>query len=274
VEQNEMKPADGGNDLQQETDGHSEREPHLETAAGGPTEQRKPEQKPCQCRHEAKQLFWTRWSAVAQTIFSALLVAVGCGQIYVYTKQAETMGKQLGEMTQARGDAEAEQRPLLEVRNPEMTPYDANGIWIKKEKPGVAGWLVSPGWNNVGLSPAQHVRMGFDLIPFPEDGPQPVEQLIKLCPPGGSLAGHPEFPGFTVAPGEQHGIIAPAKKMPLVGAVAAQHNRAVIIFVINATYEDGFKGSPIHHSYACVGIFVNNPKKSAFSFVNLKVEGD
>lgn len=184
------------------------------------------------------------------------------------------MGKQLGEMTQARKDAEAQQRPLLEVINPQMTSYDARGIWIKKGERGVAGWLVSPGWKNVGLSPAQHVRMGFDLKPYPENGPQSVEQLIKLCPPGPSLSDHPEFSGSTIAPGESNGRIFPAKEMPLVGALAAQRNQAVIIFVIDATYQDAFKDSPLHHSYACVGIFVNDPKKSAFSFVNLKQEGD
>jgi len=224
--------------------------------------------------HDAKQLFWTRWSAIAQSVFSALLVAVGCGQIYVYVTQAHTMGKQLGEMTRAREDTEAQQRPVFEVINPQMTPHDANGKWLDKGERGVAGWLVSPGWNNVGLSPALHVRYGFDLKPYPINGPQSEEQLIKLCPPGPSLEDHPEFSGATVAPGEKNGFIAPAKELPLVGALAAQRDQAVILFVMDATYRDSFKNSPLHHSYACVGIFVNDAGKSDFSFVNLKREGD
>jgi hypothetical protein len=212
--------------------------------------------------------FWDfKFSTVGQAAVSLALVFVGIAQMCVYSKQSHTMQRQLE-------DIEAQQRAFLEIINPEMTPYDANGIWLKKGDPGVAGWLVSPGWKNVGLTLAQHVRMGFDLKPYPVNGRQSIEQLIAACPPGPSLTDHPEFPGFTIAPGEPNGKIAPTRDLSLPIATAAQHNQMVIIFVIDATYQNAFQDSPLRHSYACVEITVNDPEKSTFSFVNLKQEGD
>jgi hypothetical protein len=219
-------------------------------------------------------MFLRRYAAVL-TFFAAAIAAIIYGrQLSVMSDQQRIMQGQLKEATAARKDTEAQLRAFLKVTNPEMTPYDANGIWIKKDDPGITGWMVSPGWKNVGLSLAKHVRYGFDLKWQPEIGPETIEQLIGNCPDSPSLNDHPEFPGFTVAPGAENGFIAPQKSLPLWVAQAAQINQEVILFVINATYQDAFEDSPVHHAYACVGIFVNDPKKSAFSFVNLREDGD
>lgn len=182
--------------------------------------------------------------------------------------------QQLSELISARTDTEAQLRAFLQPINPPMDPYDVAGKWIKKGDAGVAGWDVSSGWENVGLSLAKHVRFGFDLKEYPENGPESPEQLITNCPDGPSLNDHPDFPGFTIAPGHSHGIVAAAKLLPLGIAEAAQNNQKVIIVVLDATYRDAFHRSPLRHSYACIGIFVNDAENSKFSFVNLKTTGD
>jgi hypothetical protein len=188
--------------------------------------------------------------------------------------QQQLMEGQLQEMAATRKDAEAQQRAFLEVINPEMTPYDANGKWLKPGEPGVTGWMVSPGWKNVGLTLAQHARLGFGLKWYPQDGTESDEQMIELCPSGPPLDDHPEFDGFTLAPGDHNGKIFPAKELPLAVAAAAQRNRMLIMIIVNAKCQDAFQDSPLRHSYYCIGIFVNDSKQSAFSFVNLKQGSD
>lgn len=182
--------------------------------------------------------------------------------------------QQLSELVHARTDTEAQLRALLQPINPVMFPYDATGTYIKKGDPAVAGWSVSPGWENAGLSMAKRVRYGFDLWRYPENGPESTAQLIANCPGGPSLSDHPDFPGFTIAPGHDHGIVAPGQNLPLQDAEAAQRNQMLILFVLDATYRDAFAGTPLHHAYACIGIFVNDAENGKFSFVNLKQEGD
>jgi hypothetical protein len=127
-------------------------------------------------------------------------------------------------------------------------------------------------WANDSSTCALRVR--FKVVSG--ERPLSIEQLVRSCPAPDwqALNTHPEFQGMTIPPGEPNGIIAPYQPLPLDIALAAYRNQMLILITIDATYQDGFEGTPLHHSFDCIEITVDDPVKSIFSFVSLKFQND
>jgi hypothetical protein len=191
------------------------------------------------------------------------LAVIAIGALCIYHAQ-------LNEMAAGRKNTEAQLRADVVSIDPVMWPMDAQNKQVTKDSPNIAGWSVSPGWKNVGSTPAINFKSGYAFSETPRDWSKDIHEIYKTCP------ARPKISSTATRLSPNDPRVELGKNLPIDVAERAQNGKSAIFYEINATYADIFQkpGDPLHHYYVCVLIEVHDAKKSDFSFLQVSRESD